>query len=83
MGRQICSAPLFRISTFSFADIVRFPKLIFPRNESYFPELFCVIYLVSPKIKIIGCGNAGHVKKSENHENERFSEFPEVKPKSY
>ena len=38
---------------------------------------------MSPKLKIIGFGSHGHVRKSENHENEGFSGFPKVKSKSY
>ena len=38
---------------------------------------------MSPKINKIGFGSHGHVRKSENHENDGFSGSPKRKLKRY
>ena len=38
---------------------------------------------MSPKIKIIGFGSHGHVRKSPNHESDRYSGSPIMESKSY
>ena len=45
----------------------------------------CIVcsHLLSPKIKVIGFGSHGRVKKCENHEHDGFSVVPKVKSKSY
>ena len=38
--------------------------------------------LISPKINNIGFGSHGHVRNSENYENEGLSNFPKMNPKN-
>ena len=52
------------------------------QNDAVLLEIFWS-NLVDPKLKIIGFGGHGHVQKSENHEDEGFVAFPNVKSKSY
>ena len=49
-----------------------------------FLVLFGMIWWVQiSKLQKTGVGSHGHVRKSENHENDGFSGFPKVKSKSY
>ena len=40
-------------------------------------------YLGVSKDNIVGFGSHGHIRKSENHDNERFSASPIMKSKKY
>ena len=52
----------------------RFPKIVFSEMVR--------LFLVSSKIKMVGFGSHGHVRKSPNHENNGFSGSPIMKSKS-
>ena len=75
----ICSAPPF--TTCSKYTISKHLRVVFVFEQKWFSLIIWNI-LVSPKINIIGFGNRGHVQKSRNHENNRFSVSPMMKSKS-
>ena len=57
------------------------PNILFPEMVWHFSGIILSV-LVSPKLEIIGFGSHGHVRKSEDHEDEGFSGFTKMNPKS-
>ena len=65
------------------SNILIFPKTIFFRKIRELFLNYLEIFGVSPKIKHIGFGNHGHVRKSYNHANDAFSGSPIMKRKNH
>ena len=80
---RFVAPPLFfpKQSKLSINKILRLPNIIF--SKKCFDFLWIILRaLLSPKIKRIGFGRHGYVRKSRNHENYEFSVFPIMKSKS-
>ena len=73
---------------FSKQNIISIVIIFEIHKNSAFQRWFWISWffksiLVSPKLKWIGLGRYGHVRKSENHGNEGCSAFPKVNHKRY